>query len=380
MDEKKIERAWLAGFVKPHVSPNYVLPLRLTELAQRDGVMLLRELISLLRRLLLEGRRLRGNETPLVTVIDVTQFPFQVAVVEVDLERGRNVELPFDPQTSSEEGNCEMGPGAEQEQQPALGAPECPPPQASGIDIVGAVGADEVHAAGTSLPAQPSARESADAPTEGGERCADEETKTDRALWMARDILKRFSAGELQTYDEMTKAISASPMPDLTRRYVAKVRSTDPDIVTARGLLRWTGLEGVRDPLPESAVAWVNIRCWDCSEQSTSAVVQVLRLHSSSNKYSKILDPGAVYPRPLMIDVDVPSEDTRALLEIAMPKGWSIRAVVSVGRLLLSADLPTLTVIHAELPPQLSPEACKMQIDSLIDRATPSQEQPGLWD
>jgi homoserine O-acetyltransferase len=43
---------------------------------------------------------------------------------------------------------------------------------------------------------------------------------------------------ELQTYDEMERAMRDSPIPDLTRRYVATVRTTDPDIATARELLR----------------------------------------------------------------------------------------------------------------------------------------------
>jgi hypothetical protein len=49
---------------------------------------------------------------------------------------------------------------------------------------------------------------------------------------------------------------------------VATVRSTDPDIVTAHGLLRWTGLDGVRDPLQLLVVAGVNVRCWDINEKS----------------------------------------------------------------------------------------------------------------
>jgi hypothetical protein len=380
MDEDQIKQAWLHGFVKPQDSPNFVLPVQRAELAQRGEKVLLRDLIRHLQRLLRECRRLRGGNVALAALVDLAYVPDSIALVAVDLDRGQAVELPLAPHPSLSEDDYDLSPGEDVNLPPAPTTAGSPPADPSGFGVGGAPADAGVHLPATSVDAPPALQGRLGAQAGVGHRMTDEEAKNEAALWLAWRILKRFAAGELQSYDEMDKAISESPVPNLTRQYVATVRSTAPDIVTARGLLRWTGLDGVRDPLPQLEVAGVDVRCWDVSEKSARGTVQVLRLHARSRQYAKILDPIVSNPRPLMIEVDVPAENTRALLEIAMPKGWSIRAVLSIGRRLLMPDRAIFTVIHAELPPQLSPDFCKVQIVGLIDAATAGSQQLGLWD
>ena len=332
-ESDKIKKAWMHGFVNPQASPGFVLPIDTSELPVRGGKALLSDGFKLLGRLWKESQRLHGDQA-IVALIDAGSFPAQVELVAVDLERGTEGQLPF------------------------------PPP-------------DAPHATPKGTPAGHRGAPVSDPPP-GGARSFGAEFE--EALWRAWHILKRFSEGELQTFQEVEEAINDGPMADLTRRYVATVRPSDPGIVTARGLLSRTGLRGVRDALPMRDVAAAKVRCWTFDERSGRGAVQILRLHEQSKRHAEMLDPAKVHPKPLMIEVNVPTATARALLEVAMPEGWSIRVALSIGRKLLEPDEPVFTVTHAELPPDLTTEVCKERLEKLIDAANAHAKQLRLWD
>ena len=379
MDENEVAQAWLHGFVKPQESPDFMLPLDKSWLAQRGGKVMLVDLIRLLRRLLKESRRLQGDDKAYAALVDVQALPASVTLVAVDLERGRAVNLPLAQEPVCTQEDREAA-GARNDSRPAAPTPAFAPqsgdrPGSKEAISGGNGGSSDSHVdpqgAGAEparmLPGQPVL------PPPG-------EWDFDEAIWHARRILERFAAGELQTYEEMEQEIRSGPVPGLTRRYVATVRPNDPNIVTRRGLVCWTGLHGVREPLPQQSPAAVDVRVWNLNEQTTRGTLQLLRLHATGAQYVDILDPRMTEPVPLMIDVAVPDATDRMLLELAVPKGWPIRVALSVGRTLLNPDRRTYTVMYAELPPQLTPQTCKEQIDGLIDVVIANAQQLELWD
>jgi hypothetical protein len=328
MSLDKLNQAFRRGLVVPAASPDVHLRLDTSELVSPDGVhVLLGEVILLLQSLYGQVMTMVQAGISVVPVVPVSQLMLVVTAVAVAIEEERAPTSP--PSQLGIEGvepGIEGGDG---------GGAETPPVDASSADYA-------------------------------------------KALCVARDVLKRYHRGELRTYGAVEGGIALSPLPDVTRFYVASARPGWTPVTTCEGVIDWEGLKGINTPLPEEHQAGVDARIASFNSDGGSVKFEVCHCHKSSRQFERLFEANAQGHRPHN-DARLATEAVKEVLGMAATKQWLVRMALNVSRPLLKPTKASFVVTQAFLVGQ-SREVFHKEVDALIKAATSRPQQLALWD